>query len=174
MPDDKEPPSTEAVQVAPYDGPDLIYGLWRDEAFVVVGKEWARAAAKEIEAIYRARTWGEAVAASLAAVNIWGPLDEEYLKDYAPDEAFNVAEIPAYGDGDWPEMVCSYTGQFMPDDWPIGEVYSTVLSGDGIVIDRGDEARLVEIARAAGAPLNRDDSAIAGLDPDWADPDTPD
>lgn len=160
-------PPVTLRHVARYDGPDLVYGMWRGQGFVVVGRDWAAAAAKELQAIFSARTWREAVDVVTSAVSTWTPIDEDFLDDYEPDEEFDVGEVPGYGDGDWPPMVCSYTANFLPDDWPVGEVYSTTLNGEGVIIDPVQEPRLIELARAAGASLTRDDAAIDGLDPDW-------
>jgi hypothetical protein len=53
---------------------------------------------------------------------------------------------------------------FLPPDWLIGEVYSTTLTGDGLLIAPEDERRLQEIAREAGSPLTRNDPLVGYLD----------
>lgn len=158
----------ELLQVEPYTGPALVYGLWHESGFVVVGAAWAAAAADEIEAIISAKSWALAKAASDAATHVYGPLAEELEHlDLAPEDPVDTDEIPGWLDGDWPPMVCLYTEQYLPNDWPIGEVYSTWLNGQGVVIPEDDESRLIEIAGLAGAPLTRDDSLIGRLDPQW-------
>ncbi len=158
----------ESLQVEPYTGPALVYGLWRENGIVVVGASWAAKAANEIEAIVEATSWGQAKAASDAATNVYGPLGDELENlDLAPDDPVDVDEIPGWADGDWPPMLCLYTEEYLPSDWAIGEAYSTMLNGEGIVIRNEDEARLLEIAQRAGARLTRDDSLIGRLDPQW-------
>lgn len=34
----------------------------------------------------------------------------------APDDPFDAGEIPAYGDGDWPEWPALYELEWLPDD----------------------------------------------------------
>lgn len=158
----------EPLKVEPYTGPALVYGLWRENGFVVVGAAWAAKAADEIEAIVEARTWNQAKEASDSARHVYGPISDD-LEDFgfAPDDPVVVDEIPGWADGDWPPMVCLYTEEYLPSDWPLGEVFSTMLNGDGVVIPHEHEPRLLEIAQRAGAPLSRDDSLISRLDPQW-------
>lgn len=158
----------EPLKVDSYTGPALVYGLWSENGFVVVGAAWAANAADEIEAIVEARSWGQAKAASDAATHVYGPLGDDLEDlDLAPDDPVAVDEIPGWTDGDWPPMVCLYTEEYLPSDWPIGEAYSTMLNGQGIVIPTEDEARLLEIAKRAGAELTRDDALVRRLDPQW-------
>lgn len=158
----------EPLQFEPYTGPALIYGLWRENGFVVVGAAWAAAAADEIEAIVEAQTWSQAKAASDSASHIYGPIGDDLEDlDLAPNGPVVVDQIPGWLDGDWPPMVCLFTEEYLPCDWPVGEVYSTTLNGEGIVIPTDDEQSLLEIAQRAGAPISRDDSLIDRLDPQW-------
>lgn len=158
----------ERLAVEPYDGPALVYGMWRGAGYVVLGAEWAAKAAEEIEAIIGAKTWGQAKVASDAATHVSGPLDDDLEdRDLAPDDPVIQDDIPGWADGDWPPMPCLYTEYFLPEDWPIGEEYSTTLNGDGFLIPPEDEQRLLQIAAQSGAPIARDDALVHRLDPDW-------
>lgn len=152
----------------PYRGPALVYGMWREVGYVIVGAAWAAKAANEIDAIVSAKTWQQAKHASDAATHVHGPLADDLEDlDLAPDDPLALDEIPGWMDGDWPPMVCLHTEEYLPTDWPIGEVYSTTFNGDGVVIPAEQEQRLLNIARQAGAQLMRDDRLVGWLDPQW-------
>jgi hypothetical protein len=157
------------TDVEPYEGPDLVYGMWRGIGFVVLGAEWAAKAASEIDSLLAASTWAEFVEASRGITAIGKPVDEgdeeEFFDDHPRSQPVVRDEIPGWADGDWPPMACLYTDEYLPDDWPIGETYSTMLNGDGIVIPTSEEQRLLEIAERAGAPLTRDDTLVGRLEP---------
>lgn len=86
----------EPIEIEPYSGPELVYGMWREAGYVVVGAEWAAKAADEIEAIVGAKTWGQAKAASDAATHIDGPLDDDLGDlDFAADDPVVHDEILA-------------------------------------------------------------------------------
>lgn len=163
--------SNEPIKIKPYEGTPLVYGLWREAGFVVVGAEWAAKAAEEIGSALEARTWADFVAVSVAITATSRPVsegeEEEFLDEHPASDPVNTDEIPGWADGDWPPMVCLYTEEYLPGDWPIGETYSTMLNGDGIVIPAEHEQRLLDIARQAGAPFTRDDTLVGRLDPQW-------
>lgn len=156
--------SSSGISVARYDGPDLIYGMWREMYLVVIDRAWAERAAAEIESIRSASTWGAAYRAGLEAEHITCPIEED-LYDHEPGDAFDWDLVTA--DDDWPPMVSLYTARDLPRDWPIGEDYRTTFSGDGVVILPEEEGRLLAIAEAAGAPLTRDDNLVGRLDPNF-------
>lgn len=163
--------SDEPIKIKRYEGPALVYGMWREAGYVVVGAEWAPKAAEQIDSVLAARTWEDFVAASVAVTTTWQPVSEgdkeEFLDEHPASDPVNNDEIPGWADGDWPPMVCLYTETYLPSDWPIGEMYSTTRNGDGVVIPVEDEQRLLEIARQAGATLTRDDTLVGRLDPQW-------
>lgn len=164
-----EPMTDELGELPTYTGKPLIYGVWRESWMLgVVARDWALAAATELDAILGAETWAEAFAASNAATHVYGPVDDECLEVHDPNAPVDVQEIPGVGDGDWPPMIPLHTAEFLPEEWPIGAAYETIFNGEGVVVDLADEARLLEIARLAGADLVRDDDLIARLDPLWA------
>jgi hypothetical protein len=159
------------TDVESYQGPALVYGLWRGIGFVVVGAEWASKAAAEIDALLAARTWADFASASRAITAIGQPVaegdEEEFFEEHPRSEPVVRDEIPGWADGDWPPMACLYTDEYLPDDWPIGEMYSTTLNGDGLVVPVNDERLLLEIAEQAGASLTRNDTLVGRLDPHW-------
>ena len=148
----------------PYEGPDLVYGDWMSSGFVVVGEEFAKCVAKEVSDIVEAANWAEAKRASDATTVVPGPLEDE-LEDLGldPDGPVETESIPGWGDGDWPPMAVTYTEDFLPEDWNLGEVWETRLNGDGVFVPEEEETKLLDQARLAGAKIRRDDGLIAAM-----------
>ena len=87
---------------------DLIYGLWRDETFVVLGAEWAKAAAAELEGWEHAATVGDARRLTLQSPILGSPVPKdpeefyEQFDGYRDSDAFSLDECTTVVEGDWP------------------------------------------------------------------------
>lgn len=145
---------------------NVVYGLWREETFAVLDAEWAKAAAAEVDRWEHAATIGEA-RRLVTESPILGPpaagdledFDEEY-GERDDSDAFSLDECGPVGDGDWPPMPASLSFQFLPRDFPLGEVVNTVLNGPYLYIDPHDEEHLVSYLREHGSTVRRDDALI--------------
>jgi hypothetical protein len=146
-------------------GRALLYGLWRDETFSVLDEEWAHAALDEVRRWERVTTESEAVALAGEPLLLVSPIGdaEDYEFEVGPDETFDLDECGAVQDGDWPGMPAQWSLRFIPEHWNIGEMVSTTLNGEYLLIEPAAEAHLLELASADGIPMTRDDSLINEL-----------
>jgi hypothetical protein len=139
----------------------LVYGFARHhESLAFADARTAADEAKEIVAIASAKTWGEARA--VASRHIYNPVPD-YRDD---DEPFDIHEVGAVEDGDWPPMVTSRVFTLLPKElWSeFGELADTALNGDFLEIPLSREAEIVAVLREHGYELTRDDELINILD----------
>lgn len=142
--------------------PNIVYGRVPGGGFVFVPEPMAKELAQVQEALSSAKTWGE-----LRDVLPVPRLAEIYeLMEFdtppAPDDAFDAGEIPAYGDGDWPEWPARHQLEWLPDDaLALGSRDVSVLNGDFIEFAPEREQELVEILSAHGHAIRRDDELVA-------------
>ena len=155
------------TQVAPYMGPPLVYGSYfgSDGYIVVVPLEWAKTAADEYERFAAATTWGDACAASRSMTALDPPIDPGAFEDYEPDQPYDPWEDSPMVEGDWPPMPGRMTLDFLPEDWIVGSMATTVLNGELLAIGESEVDRLLIYAAAAGAAITRDDALIDRLGP---------
>jgi hypothetical protein len=88
-----------------------------------------------------------------------GDFDEAFGENDDSD-AFSLNECAAVQDGDSPPMPASLSWQFLPEDFPLGERITTVLSGDYLYIGPEDEGHLISYLRQRGATVRRNDGLI--------------
>ncbi|GII22708.1 hypothetical protein Pme01_23050 [Planosporangium mesophilum] len=128
--------------------------------------ETAAEEANEIVAIASARTWGEA--RSVAVRHTWNPAGPEYveLDEHDDAEPFDINELGAVADGNWPKMVTSRGLTLLPKDLQtrFGTNADTVFNGDYLEIPLAAEAELVAALRERGLEMTRDDDLINTLD----------
>ena len=145
---------------------DAVYGLWRDETFAVLDAAWADAAAAELERWQRATTIGEARRLNTESPLLGSPVAddpedfEEEIGEHDDSDAFSLDECGWVQEGDWPPMPASLSWQFLPKDFPLGEVITTTLNGDYLYIGPDDEVRLINYLHEHGATVRRDDDLI--------------
>jgi hypothetical protein len=125
----------------------------------------AQEEAREITAIISARTWGEA--RGVEPRHTWNPVpDLDDDPDGPADDApFDIRELGAVQDGDWPPMVTGRALEVLPEDLQkqFGESMATVLNGDSLEIPLAAEAELVATLRDRGFEVTRDDELIRAL-----------
>jgi hypothetical protein len=145
---------------------DVVYGLWRDETFAVLDADWADAAAAELDRWEHAATVGEARRLTTESPVLGSPvaedLDEfdEEFGQHGDSDAFGLDECVTVQEGDWPPMPASLSWRFLPDDFSLGEVITTVLNGDYLYIGPEHEDDLVSYLRERGSTVRRNDDLI--------------
>lgn len=153
-------------------GKTLLYGLWRDETFAILDRDWAAAAVDELHEWFAVSTAGEAIALArklegsgsrVLACPLGDPDEwaEECMGD--PSDPFDVCELGVVQDGDWPGMPGQWSYQFIPESWDIGEDVETIFNGPFLLIPPEDEDELLRLAADTGYHLVRDDSVVNDL-----------
>jgi hypothetical protein len=145
----------------------LVYGHAQAHGgLAFADAETAAEEAREIVAIASARTWGEA--RNVAVRHTWNPAGPEYveLDEHGDDEPFDINELGAVADGDWPKMVTSRGLTLLPKDLQarFGQDVDTVFNGDYLEIPLAAEGELVAALRERGFEVTRDDALINTLD----------
>lgn len=152
----------------------LVYGLARHhQCLAFADADTAGEEADEIVAIAAARTWSEA--RRVAAHHTWNPASPEYESgagEHLDDEPFDILQLGAVIDGDWPGMVTSRALTLLPEDLQVrfGETPTTVLNGDYLEISLTAEGELIDALRARGFEVTRNDELINTLDGRTFDP----
>jgi hypothetical protein len=85
--------------------------------------------------------------------------DERQPQD---DDPFDVGDIGASCDGDWPAWPARGTLQWMPEDiqQQFGAIYGTVHNGDYLLLDPSQEAQIVAAPEGRGYRCTRDDEVV--------------
>jgi hypothetical protein len=154
---------TDNVEKQPPD--NVVYGLWRDETFAVLGADWAAAAAAELDRWEHATTIGDA-RRLISESPLLGPPVSDDADDFDADDsaAFSLDECGRVQEGDWPPMPASLSWQFLPRDFQLGGLVTTVFNGDYLYIGPEDEDELVSYLHEHGCTVERDDALINFLD----------
>lgn len=142
----------------------LVYGHARaHDCLAFADADTAVEEAAEIAAIASARTWGEA--RKVAVRHTWNPTDEGY-EGNDDHEPFNISDVGAVSEGDWPKMVTSRALALLPKDLQARHAKDvpTVLNGDYLEIPLAAETELVAALRERGFEVTRDDDLINRLD----------
>jgi hypothetical protein len=146
---------------------DLIYGrAWFHDCLAFADALTAAAAADEITSIASAATWR--AAAAVVCRHIWNPVadtvDEDPEGDW--DRPFDIFDVAAVADGDWPPMVTARALELLPGDVlaEFASVVSTSLNGDYADIPVTEEPKIVHALEARGYRVNRDENLINVLD----------
>jgi hypothetical protein len=152
----------------------LLYGLWGQESFVVIGEEWGRQADRELGKLRAITSWADAVRVAHTMNAVPPPFDpdadirEEYeIEDL--DDPISWEDLPGVGDGDYPPMPASYTEAWLPRDLLedneelASELIETIFNGGYLRISPSQEAELVGSLEARGFELVRDDDLIARI-----------
>lgn len=145
---------------------EVVYGLWREETFAVLDAAWAAAAAAELDRWEHAATVSDARRLITESPVLGSPVGEDLgefddeFGEHADSKTFSLDECTAAQDGDWPPMPATLSWQFLPEDFPLGEVVTTVLNGDYLYIDPEDEDSLLAYLRERGSIVRRDDGLI--------------
>jgi hypothetical protein len=118
-------------------------------------------------AIASAATWGEA--RRVATRYTWNPVGPEYYdpdEGLADDEPFDIAEMGAVQDGDWPPMVTTRASTLLPKDLQaaFSDPAVTALTRYYLEIPLRHEADLMAQLRDRGFEVSRDDDLINLLD----------
>jgi hypothetical protein len=152
----------------------LVYGLAQHHrCLAFADANSAGEEAREIVAIASARTWGEARRA--AAHHTWNPASpahESGAGERQDDEPFDILELGAVIDGDWPSMVTRRALTLLPADLQarFGEAPATVFNGEYLEIPLAAEGELIAVLRARGFEVTRNDDLINTLDGRTFDP----
>ncbi|MFG1841820.1 hypothetical protein ACGFH8_25735 [Micromonospora sp. NPDC049175] len=145
----------------------LVYGhATAHDCLVFADAGTATEEAAEIQALADARTWGEA--RQVRMTHLWNPAGREYHdpKDgYADDMPFDITEVGAVADGNWPPMVTKRAFTVLPQDLQdrCGKRQVTVHDGDYLEIPVAGEGGLVAELRERGYEVTRDDALINQL-----------
>lgn len=144
----------------------LVYGLaGMHESLAFIEADEAAAAMDDITAVWGCPTWGEARRAKTTL--LWNPVpDLEDDPDGPPDDAaFDIRDVGAVADGDWPPMITSASFEVLPEDLQkrFGKLADTTFNGDYLSIPPEAEAELVAELRARGYEVARDDNLINDL-----------
>jgi hypothetical protein len=142
----------------------LVYGyVPHHETLAFADGATAAEEAREIVAIASSRTFGEARRVEVRHVG-WNPADPEYSEDH-DDAPFDITELGAVVEGDWPSMVASRATDLLPKDLQqrFGTPTDTVLNGDYLTIPATAEAELVAALQERGYEVRRDDDLINTL-----------
>ncbi|MFE9914089.1 hypothetical protein ACFYPG_02935 [Micromonospora sp. NPDC005553] len=123
--------------------------------------------AAEIRALAAAHTWGEA--RQIRVTHLWNPAGPEYHEPedgYGDDQPFDITEVGAVADGNWPPMVTKRAFTVLPQDLQdrYGKRQVTVHDGDYLEIPLECEAELIAELRQRGYEVTRDDELINLLD----------
>jgi hypothetical protein len=147
----------------------LVYGVFPDAVngaeLIFVPEGEARELAQVHGALSDAETWGD-VKATIPPRH-WQQIVDAYREDDEPpptdDHSFDRGAVPGLEDGDWPEWPAQEMLRWMPADIRarFGEVATSTLNGDFLVIEAGSETRLVAALEAAGFECRRDDALIS-------------
>jgi hypothetical protein len=145
----------------------LVYGLARlPGCLAFADARTAADEAKEIIAIASARTWGEARAVNPHhTYNPVADLDDD-PEDTPDDAAFDIREVGAVMEGDWPRMVTGRILDLVPKElWStFGDVEFTALNGDCLEIPASKETEILAVLHEHGYEVTRDDELINILD----------
>lgn len=75
----------------------------------------------------------------------------------SPDDEFDVQKISSYADGDWPPDLRSLMMDYLPvkiiENY--GDSYTTTFSGDFVVFDAKDTARILAACRRMGLRMTK-------------------
>jgi hypothetical protein len=151
-----------------------VYGVARHhKCLAFADANTAGEEAREIAAIASARTWGEA--RQVTARHTWNPASPEYESgpdEHEDDEPFDILQLGAVIDGDWPPMVTVRALRLLPDDIQarFGATSDTVLNGEYLEIPVAAEGELIAALQARGFAVTRDDDLINTLDGQTFDP----
>ncbi|AYA23168.1 hypothetical protein C6369_000250 [Rhodococcus rhodochrous] len=147
----------------------LVYGIAGDK-LVFIDPEQAR----ELALLWAGfDTWGQARAA-LSATR-WQEIVERFegweQDPPAPEEPFDLSQVPGNADGDWPEWPAQQMLDWMPPELiaRYGRSTASVLNGDFLDIDPQHEAALVAALEEMGWSCRRNDalvSSASGFTPD--------
>ncbi|MGW3611075.1 hypothetical protein ACWD6N_14455 [Micromonospora sp. NPDC005163] len=146
----------------------LVYGhATNHDCLAFIDAPTAAGEAAEIRALASARTWGEA--RQVQMTHLWNPAGPDYYEpkdDHADDKPFDITELGAIVDGDWPKMVTVRALDVLPQDLQdrYGEVVLTVHDGEYLKVPLDGEAELVAELRERGYEVTRDDELINLLD----------
>lgn len=122
-------------------------------------------------------TWGQA--RELLPPRRWQEivelLDGREREPPAPEEPFDLSQMPGHDDGDWPEWPAQLMLDWMPPELiaRFGRSVASVLNGDFLDIDPRHEDALVAALEGAGWTCIKDNVLVrtaGGYDP--GDPDT--
>lgn len=141
---------------------NVVYGRVPNGGLLFVPEPMAKELAQVQAALSSANTWGE-LRELLPAARLAEVYDlVEFDTPPAPDDPFDAGEIPAYGDGDWPEWPASYQLEWLPDDaLALGSRDVSVLNGDFVEFAPEREQEIVEVLSAHGHAVRRDDELVA-------------
>jgi len=141
----------------------LGYGIL-NENLVLLPEDVARGAAKEIENIFRLRTFGEARRFEPQYVDVPGLDDDEYDEPPDDEDIYDVTLTSVYLGEDWPPPAATFPLDDLPDDLDdIGEQIEHFPGYPTLYIDRATERDLVETLRRRGYDIRRDDELIGRL-----------
>ncbi|MGC5334954.1 hypothetical protein [Micromonospora sp. DT62] len=147
----------------------LVYGHAKaHDCLAFADADTAPEEAGEITAIFSARTWGEA--RSVPFRHTSNPArtsdDVEEHDKHGDDEPFDIHELNAVSEGDWPEMVTSRALDLLPEDIQtrFAEGVATVHNGDYLKFPLAAERDLLTALRERGFEVTRDDDLINKLD----------
>ncbi|MEV1328527.1 hypothetical protein AB0J20_02985 [Micromonospora costi] len=144
----------------------LVYGHAKNhDCLAFADADTAAGEAADIRALAAARTWGEA--RQVQMTRLWNPARPGgYEDEYADDRPFDITELGAIVDGDWPKMVTARALAVLPQDLQdrYGEIVLTVHDGEYLKVSLGGEAALVAELRERGYEVTRDDDLINLLD----------
>ncbi|MBM2620262.1 hypothetical protein JIG36_32585 [Actinoplanes sp. LDG1-06] len=124
--------------------------------------------ARAVVALGEAQTWGEARAVVFAGDG-WNPADPDYDEDadeHTDETPFDINELGAVIDGNWPKMVTVRALTLLPEDLraKFGTVEFTTHNGEYLDIPLTAENDLVAALRERGFEVTRDDDLINALD----------
>jgi hypothetical protein len=147
----------------------LVYGVFPDAVngteLIFVPEREAHELAQVHGALSDAETWGD-VKASISPRH-WQQIADAYREDYEPppadDDAFDRSAVPGLEDGDWPEWPAQEMLRWMPEDIRdrFGEVATSTLNGELLLLQAGAETELVAALRDAGFDCRRDDALVS-------------
>ncbi|WP_120689230.1 hypothetical protein [Micromonospora musae] len=142
----------------------LVYGYTQShDCLAIADAATAAEEAEEIKALGAARTWGEA--RQVPMTHLWSPAGPDYhdpRDGYADDKPFDITQVSAVADGNWPPMVTERAFTVLPQDLQdrYGKRQVTVHSGEYLDIPLDCEADLVAELRLRGYKVTRDDELI--------------
>ncbi|GAA2648099.1 hypothetical protein [Paractinoplanes durhamensis] len=146
----------------------IVYGyVALHDSLAFADGETAPDEVRDIRALAAARTWGAAREVTFS--HGWNPADPEFdddADDHPDDSPFDINELTAVIEGDWPKMVTGRTLDVLPEDLQeqFGNRQDTSLNGDYLEIPAAAEKDLVAALRARGHQVTRDDDLINALD----------
>jgi hypothetical protein len=162
----------------------LVYGIVGGHNLVLLPEEVAEAVAEDLAAIAGVRTYGDASRLQLRVLSLPGlddeqfydgevaALDEDEVADlrlegmHFEDDPYDAWAISECQDGEWSPRAATLALDHLPEDLDdIGEQIEHFPMSPILQIEPSVEERLVELLRARGYVVRRDDALIARIDP---------